>query len=300
MAIFPRLLFIFPQGQKGGKTSELENSLLQTLTAHVHSCLTLASANRFESIIFPSLGTGNLKYPPHRVAQTMFSAIEDFFKEMPKSSLKDVYICCHEKDIKVIQAFWSEDITRTFGVCTPWHTAVGGANSQGARVSVEVQGGFLSYHSSVSLVHIVEADALACSYPKVDLLICSNSQKPEIWKRFQAHQTFCGVADSKQKEPRHEVKTALLKARNMETVLIFLDTFEFRSLGGKIAASHAVSSVVLPPAAGDGRSLASCRPRLPVAGLQLRLLPPWGAWTEVLLAEAGSDFAGVFALPRTP
>ncbi|XP_070198817.1 histone-lysine N-methyltransferase SETDB1-like [Littorina saxatilis] len=54
---------------------------------------------------------------------------------------------------------------------------------------------------------------------------------------------------------------------------------EFRSLGGKIAASHAVSSVVLPPAAGDGRSLASCRPRLPVAGLQLRLLPPWGAWT---------------------
>ena len=81
----------------------LENHLLESLKACVQSCLTLASAKQFQSIVFPSLGTGQLRYPPERVASAMFTAAEDFFKAMPDSSLQHVYICCYHNDKELIK-----------------------------------------------------------------------------------------------------------------------------------------------------------------------------------------------------
>ena len=85
-----------------GRT-DLESRLLERLKMCVQSCLTLASAQGFQSIVFPSLGTGVLGYPPDRVAQTMFTAVENFFKEMPHSSLQHVNICCYHKDKDLIK-----------------------------------------------------------------------------------------------------------------------------------------------------------------------------------------------------
>ena len=81
----------------------MKNALLEDLKVRVQSCLTLASARQFKSIVFPTLSTGTLNYPPDRVAEAMLTAIHDFFREMPHSSLQHVCICCYIKDKELIK-----------------------------------------------------------------------------------------------------------------------------------------------------------------------------------------------------
>ena len=79
------------------------HALLEDLKVRVQSCLTLASAKQFKSIVFPTLGTGKLRYPPDRAAQTMLTAIHNFFCLMPHSSLHHVYICCYSEEDELIR-----------------------------------------------------------------------------------------------------------------------------------------------------------------------------------------------------
>ena len=67
-----------------------EESLLADLRDKMTACLVLASCKQYESITFPTLGTGKLKYPPDKVAETMFATAQDFFADMPHSSLQAV------------------------------------------------------------------------------------------------------------------------------------------------------------------------------------------------------------------
>lgn len=67
-------------------------------------CLTKAAANGYQSIAFPALGTGNLRYPEGDVAQAMIEAVIEYAEENPNSSLKDVKIVIYHLDHKTQKA----------------------------------------------------------------------------------------------------------------------------------------------------------------------------------------------------
>ena len=64
----------------------------------VMKCMAEADKQQMGSIGFPSLGTGNLAYPPNLVAQTMFTAALDYGRQHPDTIISDVFFILHKKD----------------------------------------------------------------------------------------------------------------------------------------------------------------------------------------------------------
>jgi poly [ADP-ribose] polymerase 10/14/15 len=76
---------------------------VQKLTTVVTKCLTEANSRGFKSLVFPALGTGNLKYPQEETATVMLQAIDCFQLDNPSTSLKDIKIVIHKQDSKTLQ-----------------------------------------------------------------------------------------------------------------------------------------------------------------------------------------------------
>ena len=58
----------------------------------------MASNNNHQSIAFPALGTGNLRYPGDEVAKAMIEAVIEYTEKNPNSSIKDVKIVIYHLD----------------------------------------------------------------------------------------------------------------------------------------------------------------------------------------------------------
>ena len=66
--------------------------LLQVLKQFVAECLLKADEENCNSVAFPALGTGNLRYPPRNVAEAMLDGVENYIDETMSGTLKTVYI----------------------------------------------------------------------------------------------------------------------------------------------------------------------------------------------------------------
>lgn len=74
---------------------------------YMKKCLQSAEAYSVSSISFPSLGTGQLSYPPVDVAKEMLSVAQQHLSD-PSSSLKEVDIIVYPIDDPVLTAFSNE------------------------------------------------------------------------------------------------------------------------------------------------------------------------------------------------
>ncbi|XP_053399094.1 protein mono-ADP-ribosyltransferase PARP14-like isoform X2 [Mercenaria mercenaria] len=82
------------------------------LEALIKECLKSASDEKCESIAFPALGTGLLKYPADRVAHCTLQCIQDFSNNRPNTSLKYVNIIIFHQDNASYNAFEQEARSR--------------------------------------------------------------------------------------------------------------------------------------------------------------------------------------------
>ncbi|KAI8508653.1 positive regulation of interleukin-4-mediated signaling pathway [Branchiostoma belcheri] len=78
----------------------------QPLRTMVHDLLELAHDDRYTSIAFPAMGTGNLKYPHDVAASCMYDEIWSFSQSNPGTTLKDVRIIVFDQP--TVQAFETE------------------------------------------------------------------------------------------------------------------------------------------------------------------------------------------------
>ncbi|XP_076471482.1 protein mono-ADP-ribosyltransferase PARP14-like [Babylonia areolata] len=77
----------------------------QKLSELVIKCLRTASDKGRRSIAFPVLGAGNMGYPWALSARAMLSAIQQFRKDNPASSVSEVKVVVYHTDRKVLEAF---------------------------------------------------------------------------------------------------------------------------------------------------------------------------------------------------
>jgi poly [ADP-ribose] polymerase 10/14/15 len=77
----------------------------QVLGEVVDKCLTGASDKRYTSLVFPALGTGQLRYPSEEMAQVMLETIDGFQKSHPSTTLRDIRIVIYHLDSSNIKAF---------------------------------------------------------------------------------------------------------------------------------------------------------------------------------------------------
>lgn len=73
----------------------------------VRDCLEKAAKEKFLSISFPAIGTGNLGFQTHEVSSIMINAVKSFAKSHQKSKL-DVYFVIFPADYKTFKAFQME------------------------------------------------------------------------------------------------------------------------------------------------------------------------------------------------
>ncbi|XP_046561902.1 uncharacterized protein LOC124270884 [Haliotis rubra] len=104
-------LFKFPSGLQNEPT---EDDCWKVMYKFIYLCLHEASKLGVESIAFPVLGTGTLKYPVEKVANVMFTVVEWFFNETTTSSLKTVKFVVYEGDKDIIQVFDAEWMARSY------------------------------------------------------------------------------------------------------------------------------------------------------------------------------------------
>ena len=68
----------------------------QIFEKSVHTCLRSASENKFDSIAFPSLGSGSLRFPLDKAMKTMVNCLGEHDQSFPNSLLKDIAIVIYE------------------------------------------------------------------------------------------------------------------------------------------------------------------------------------------------------------
>ena len=76
---------------------------VQNLSKVVTKCLTMASNKGYTSLVFPALGTGKLVYPRDVSARIMLEAIDEFQRDNPLTSVRDVRIVIYQKDRQTFQ-----------------------------------------------------------------------------------------------------------------------------------------------------------------------------------------------------
>lgn len=71
----------------------------------MRNCLIQATDDRMQTIAFPAIGTGNLKYPVEDVAETMINTVHEFSDKCP-TTLQSVFFVIF--DDKTLQVYHSE------------------------------------------------------------------------------------------------------------------------------------------------------------------------------------------------
>ncbi|XP_052099782.1 protein mono-ADP-ribosyltransferase PARP14-like isoform X2 [Mytilus californianus] len=119
----------------------------------VNTCLLQAS--KYKSIVFPALGTGNLRYPRDLIAETMYKCVSQF--DQSNTSLKEVKFLCY--DDETIRAFEQEELRQVNPGFQPHRAAASGLAS-----------GPKYYKKHNTSVKVVKGDL---GTQKVDVLICA-------------------------------------------------------------------------------------------------------------------------------
>ncbi|XP_076101127.1 uncharacterized protein LOC143070915 [Mytilus galloprovincialis] len=121
----------------------------------VSTCLLQAS--KYKSIVFPALGTGQLRYPRHLVAETMYKCVSQF--DQSKTSLKEVKFLCY--DDETIRAFEQEELRQVNPGFQPQPVAASSPSGpkyfKKHNISVKVVKGDLGTQ---------KVDVLICAVPK--------------------------------------------------------------------------------------------------------------------------------------
>ncbi|KAK3577205.1 hypothetical protein CHS0354_030476 [Potamilus streckersoni] len=102
------------------------SSCKKELAVFVCECLKLAHKYNMQSVAFPALGTGSLKYPPQVSASIIHICVEDFCKQNPSSKLL-IYVVVYDgsSDGKTVkQAFdqeWASNAGKLLVIQAPIH-----------------------------------------------------------------------------------------------------------------------------------------------------------------------------------
>ncbi|VDI56463.1 Hypothetical predicted protein [Mytilus galloprovincialis] len=123
----------------------------------IDKCVTtcLIQASQYKSIVFPALGTGNLRYPRELVAETMYKCVSQF--DQSNTSLKEVKFLCYDDD--TIRAFEQEELRQVNPGFQPQRAAASGPAS-----------GPKYYKKHNTFVKVVKGDL---GTQKVDVLVCA-------------------------------------------------------------------------------------------------------------------------------
>ena len=68
----------------------------------ISRCLFAAEELGYESIAFPALGAGTLRYPPYLVSKVMFETVEAYGKAETLRNLKKVYFVLFDEVTKEV------------------------------------------------------------------------------------------------------------------------------------------------------------------------------------------------------
>ncbi|XP_067951553.1 protein mono-ADP-ribosyltransferase PARP15-like [Watersipora subatra] len=71
----------------------------------IKRCMKMASNSGFKSMVIPSLGAGQLRYPPESVVMSIVTSIDSFLSETNQTSVREVTLMVHEKDTASVKAF---------------------------------------------------------------------------------------------------------------------------------------------------------------------------------------------------
>lgn len=85
----PSPFVIHTVGPVYGQEDGLEDEYLESC---YHQALSLADERKLKTIAFPNLSTGLYRYPKDEAAEIALSAIAEYFKDNPGSSLETVYL----------------------------------------------------------------------------------------------------------------------------------------------------------------------------------------------------------------
>ncbi|KAL5021672.1 hypothetical protein ScPMuIL_000827 [Solemya velum] len=93
---------VLPKYSDGKAAAEkaLENFMVQ--------CLEIAEQAKYQTIAFPVIGTGYLKFPGQRVANIMFNAVDVFDSKRPQTCVKAVHFVVYPRD-QAKEAFQNEE-----------------------------------------------------------------------------------------------------------------------------------------------------------------------------------------------
>uniref|UniRef100_A0A8C5Q2L0 Poly [ADP-ribose] polymerase n=1 Tax=Leptobrachium leishanense TaxID=445787 RepID=A0A8C5Q2L0_9ANUR len=89
------------------------NSSEKVLRRIVSACLNTADSNNKQSISFPAIGTGNLKFPKDKTASLMFEEFLSFSSKGGVQHLQEICVVLHPSDNGCIMAFSQELARRT-------------------------------------------------------------------------------------------------------------------------------------------------------------------------------------------
>ncbi|XP_069840936.1 protein mono-ADP-ribosyltransferase PARP14-like [Dendropsophus ebraccatus] len=93
---------VVPQWDEGQGSSE------KILRKIVNDCLRATEEKQMQSISFPAMGTGVLRFPKNTVASIMYEEILNFSSKGNNNYLKEVTFMLHPSDVETIKAFSTE------------------------------------------------------------------------------------------------------------------------------------------------------------------------------------------------
>jgi len=64
----------------------------------VQSCLSVADSKKLKSVAFPSIGSGVGGFPKQTAAETILRALNTYFAEANKTTIKHVFFVLHDKE----------------------------------------------------------------------------------------------------------------------------------------------------------------------------------------------------------
>ena len=72
------------------------------LSKFLRAVLNQAHSSGFSSLATPAIGTGNLRIPPTSAAQWMFSEVEEFSRNHPRTPLRDIRFVLYSRDTPTV------------------------------------------------------------------------------------------------------------------------------------------------------------------------------------------------------
>lgn len=76
---------------------------LQIMKDFIRGCLDLADKQSLKSMALPAVGTGNLEFPRNYVAKTMITIVQEFSKDNPQTTLRDIRFILYDKDVETVK-----------------------------------------------------------------------------------------------------------------------------------------------------------------------------------------------------